>query len=656
VVPINSVVDMTNIKLLFCATIFFVLSITYSFGQYACITNNTGVPIYPAAYVPNQGICFASETAYADIPGSAYSANFWGSIQFGLFGNPNNVPYAGQATGDLGTQIPGSVTTSPCQVPQFSNHPPPLLWASRFSPGVHVVTVTFSRCDGLAQQSFSASVVVTVLHYPQSTPCTPELIDPVASQLLRGTSITTNTAILASVGSSVQGVSADGVTKALVRIPANQVGDNLTVTVMNDQSPPSQSSSAVEDGGLAELGSNTNSASSTLSTTAVNTPQGPMAFAVYSAPTNFSRGAQDDGAKQRNVTLQVNCPDTSGSPTTASSSVLIARPPVVLVHGMWSNAAVWNNFNPLGMPDPSIGDPRFLIRRANYDSVLTNPVSTTPTYPATGLTQSIRQSALGFSYNAPFVMAAINNAVLDLENKYNVAAVQADVVSHSMGGLVVRTAASLPGFLGTANYGVGPVHKLITIGTPHLGTPLATQLLQSGNGCVRDFLAAAKLVSLQTATFTVTLNGAVGDMQGDGVGGGLSAALADLSSNTPFPMAYIAGSATSGNLSGAGSTSKGLVMRACGTVFSDPLGAALTSQSWPNIFAADPTYGHDSDAIVPIRSQLNNNSGSISPNVIHTADIEQLGFGGPGELEGTNTVPNIVINLLNEASSGSDFH
>ena len=25
------------------------------------------------------------------------------------------------------------------------------------------------------------------------------------------------------------------------------------------------------------------------------------------------------------------------------------------------------------MPDPSIGDPRFLIRRANYDSVLTNP-------------------------------------------------------------------------------------------------------------------------------------------------------------------------------------------------------------------------------------------------------------------------------------------
>jgi len=142
---------------------------------------------------------------------------------------------------------------------------------------------------------------------------------------------------------------------------------------MNDQSPPSQSSSAVEDGGLAELGSNTNSASSTLSTTAVNTPQGPMAFVVYSEPRNFSRGAQDDGAKQRNITLQVNCPDTSGSPTTASSSVLIARPPVVLVHGMWSNAAVRNNFNPLGMPDPSIGDPRFLIRRANYDSVLTNP-------------------------------------------------------------------------------------------------------------------------------------------------------------------------------------------------------------------------------------------------------------------------------------------
>ena len=518
-------------KRLICIT-FLVVFFTsqHGFGQYACITNNSGVPGYPAAYVPNQGVCFASETSGAATPTQPASTLFWGSIQFGLFGNPNNVPYTGQAGGDLGTVLPETpqraapVTSSPCQVPAYNSVP--LKWWSGYTPGVHVVTVTFNRCDGQAAQSFSASVVVNVISFPQSTPCTPVLVDPVASQLLRGTSITTNTAILASVGSTVQGVSADGVTKALVRIPANQVGDNLTVTVMNDENPPSQSSSPAEDGGLVGLGGDTNSGSSTLSTTAVNTPQGPMAFAIYSAPTNFSRGAQDDGVRERNITLQVNCPDTGGSPTTASSSVLIARPPVVLVHGMWSNAATWNSFNPLATPDPSIGDPRFLIRRADYDSTLTNPVSTVPSYITAGLTQSIRQSALGFSYNAPFVMAAINNAVLDLENKYNVAAVQADVISHSMGGLVVRTAASLPGFVGTANYGVGPVHKLITIGTPHLGTPLATQLLQSNTYCVRDILAAGGLVSLQTATFTVPVNGAVGDMQGDGIGGGLSGALA----------------------------------------------------------------------------------------------------------------------------------
>jgi hypothetical protein len=42
-----------------------------------------------------------------------------------------------------------------------------------------------------------------------------------------------------------------------------------------------------------------------------------------------------------------------------------------------------------------------------------------------------------------------------------------------MGGLVVRQAEQLAGFLGTDSFGYGYVHELITIGTPHLGSPLA---------------------------------------------------------------------------------------------------------------------------------------------------------------------------------------
>jgi triacylglycerol esterase/lipase EstA (alpha/beta hydrolase family) len=51
----------------------------------------------------------------------------------------------------------------------------------------------------------------------------------------------------------------------------------------------------------------------------------------------------------------------------------------------------------------------------------------------------------------------------------SVAAVQADVVAHSMGGDVARTMPTLATFTGQSTYGLGPVHKLITIGTPHRG-------------------------------------------------------------------------------------------------------------------------------------------------------------------------------------------
>lgn len=53
------------------------------------------------------------------------------------------------------------------------------------------------------------------------------------------------------------------------------------------------------------------------------------------------------------------------------------------------------------------------------------------------------------------------------------AVVQADVVAHSMGGDIARVMPTVTGFANQTNYGLGPVHKLITIGTPHQGSPLA---------------------------------------------------------------------------------------------------------------------------------------------------------------------------------------
>jgi pimeloyl-ACP methyl ester carboxylesterase len=382
-----------------------------------------------------------------------------------------------------------------------------------------------------------------------------------------------------------------------------------------------------------------------------------MAFAIYRAPKNFSRAGLDDSAVSRNVTLQVSCPDNSGSPTTASTSVLSARPPVVLVHGLWSDPTAWDNFNPLATPDSSIGDHRFFVRRANFSNPVSGITASTPTYSSSVL-QSIRQNALGFAYNAPFVLETIQSDIMDFKNRFNVAAVQADVVGHSMGGDITRAMVSLPNFASDDTYGFGPVHKLITVGTPHLGTPLAAQLLQSSNNCVRKQLAAQNNISLQDITVQgVSVNGAVGDLQGDGFGGGLSVALTSLPSNQPFAVAYIGGTVTSGNLSGldcgilSGCIAAQLRLWCDHIPPSNPLAANLTSQNWPNVF------GQASDAIVPVLSQLNGGTaGLVFTGLIHSSSIEQLNFSGPAELDTASPIPSAVVNLLNENITGSDFH
>jgi hypothetical protein len=149
--------------------------------------------------------------------------------------------------------------------------------------------------------------------------------------------------------------------------------------------------------------------------------------------------------------------------------------------------------------------------------------------------------------------------IIEFRATHNAAAAQVDAVGHSMGGLVVRQAEQLAGFLGTDSFGYGYVHELITIGTPHLGSPLAIDMLngQQPNQCVDGKLAKKGSFAFQTVTLnldpgTVTWSGAMGDLEGNGIlSGYLSHALTGLQSagTNPNPVhtAMIAGQATTGN-------------------------------------------------------------------------------------------------------------
>jgi len=465
----------------------------------------------------------------------------------------------------------------------------------------------------------------------------PILIDPVVAGLLKGPAVTTNVnAIAAATTGFVQGGSADGTAQIVLRIPAAKAGQSFTVTVINDQGQTS--TSVPNDGGVMALGASLGTLASSLSVNAVSTREGPEAFAIYRGPVNFSRGTQDDGLTTRSVSL--SSASTSG---TTSTPVTVARPAVILVHGLWGDAASFDNFTPL------ITDANFNINYAVYDNLITGITKTVPAF-SSGIESTIEANSLGFAYNAPGVLTQINNFIAAYRTSANIASVKADIVAHSMGGDISRTAFLLKNFLSNNTFAAGPINKLITVATPHLGTPVAADMLTNNNTCVRNTLAGYGDIALQSVTFSgQTAHGAVFDLEGDGFGGGLSMALKNLKPVQPFVTAYIAGIATSGNLNGLNClfcNAEALRILCSG----DPLATDLTSTNWPTIF------GQDNDTIVPLDSALNNLTGQQYSGVIHTAALETLDFNGPSVLDPASTISSEVINLLNEAPTGGDFH
>ena len=474
------------------------------------------------------------------------------------------------------------------------------------------------------------------------------LLDPVPA-LLSGPMVTNNVNALASQGRPVQGVAADASTELVLRVPANSVGEQFTFTVVNDQGQ--QSSSAAEDGALGVIGSSSFTQNQ-LTVNAVNTSKGPIAFAIYGAPIDFPRPeGQDGGSTDRFITLNVLAVDTGLS---SNTSVTILRPPLVLIHGLWGSPSSWDNFTPL------ITDTRFSILRADYSATIGPQIkSYKPSYPswATASLKNAQQNSLGFAYNAPIVGKQIATFINQFKTGANqegipVAAVQADIVAHSMGGDITRTFPQFKLFYNNTTFALGYVHKMITIATPHWGSPLATHLVDNNNQCVRGFLALSGSPSFTSVTFTngTTVTGGVGDLEGDGFGGSLSPALQALQNPIPHPLptALIQGLESQSQLDGLDSSQVAQTIRIL--CFTDYLAKHLTSTGWPEVF------NQDSDSIVPALSAVAGLTNFTAVDgVIHSASAEELGFGPPAELDAEGGIPGTVTDLLNTPVSNSVF-
>jgi pimeloyl-ACP methyl ester carboxylesterase len=149
------------------------------------------------------------------------------------------------------------------------------------------------------------------------------------------------------------------------------------------------------------------------------------------------------------VPLTIVATQASSSP---QATILLQPPPLVLVHGIWSSAAqAWPPFEQW----LSANYPHRLIFPADYKRYNYYDFSVQPI-----------QAALEKEIADALAAAAAQGFV----------ARRVDVVAHSMGGLVTRYYIEKGPPFALSYLPIDPIHKLITIGTPELGSALATTL------------------------------------------------------------------------------------------------------------------------------------------------------------------------------------
>jgi uncharacterized repeat protein (TIGR01451 family) len=293
-----------------------------------------------------------------------------------------------------------------------------------------------------------------------------------------------------------------------------------------------------------------------------------------------------------------------GQSQTAQASIAIMPPPLLLVHGIWSSAAQ-AGFTPRssGFRDWIAGQyPHNLIYAVDYKDLNTLAFSDS----------GIQGRLLSAMTDALASAAATGMAARTV-----------DVVAHSMGGLATRYFMSRGPYAASPQLLPNPVHALVTIGTPHDGSPLATTLVNNQNqqnvsGVIDGIVCLARNIHPCTL-------GAVMASSGNTVGAGVkslelgSPQLGALLSSNVFDA--IAGQAPTNPMS----TTEGWL--------DSLIGGFLPGQSVATILGGQPN-----DTIVPVSSQAPGSPGQADAatvsGIVHTP-VCPLGCSDTGETQST---------------------
>lgn len=272
----------------------------------------------------------------------------------------------------------------------------------------------------------------------------PELIDQAAG------TVVTDATRLAVDGKSVQGVAADGATQLLLRVEAPGAG-TVQFRVLGPNAPA--------NGGVGAVGTLTRGEVLTVDAEEV-APGQYYAFALYQSPEGFDSGGFAQ-ARTRPVRIALQYSPPIGTGYQDEYEITLVRPPVVVVHDIWSSCLYWR---------ASVG------------------ISTGGLFDVTCADYSATSSdSFDSETNRRVVPGAVNEAREKLRVK-GIAVTQVDVIGHGMGGLMARKFADWPSYRTFSNFNEGDINKLITVNTPHIGTRLADAVV-----AMRDHLMETSL-------------------------------------------------------------------------------------------------------------------------------------------------------------------
>lgn len=242
---------------------------------------------------------------------------------------------------------------------------------------------------------------------------------------------------------TVVGAATDGVTKLLL---VDDSKDPIIFSILGNGNGTLSS--------LSDQGSQYNSLT-------ISPNENGKIIAIYTVPDGY--GEKNDLVAGRLITITTR--NTRDASDTGSLKITLVTPPVVLIHGMWSSPQVWSE----GGFDKALEKAGFgNIALADYSTNSSNtfdPQSQESSYGRNALLKSMEEGLATY-------------------RQKEIAATQVDVVGHSLGGLIARSLSQQYYYTNPENFHKGYFHKLITLGTPHRGSPFGPRLWNIRNNWV----------------------------------------------------------------------------------------------------------------------------------------------------------------------------